>query len=81
MSEVRRVAIFGTESTGKSSLAAGLAAHFGEPWAAEYVREFWDARGGRIGGGDLEKIAGGSWPTKRRRRGRRGVFVFVIQSC
>ena len=59
MSEVRRVAIFGTESTGKSSLAAGLAAHFGEPWAAEYVREFWDARGGRIGGGDLAKIARG----------------------
>lgn len=59
MSEVRRVAIFGTESTGKSSLAAGLAAHFGEPWAAEYVREFWDARGGRIAGGDLAEIARG----------------------
>lgn len=54
-----RVAIFGPESTGKSTLAAALAAHFAEPWSAEYVRQFWDERQGRIGAEDLEAIARG----------------------
>jgi nicotinamide mononucleotide transporter len=43
---VRRVAIFGPESTGKTQLAQKLAAHFGEPWVPEYARQFWDERGG-----------------------------------
>jgi HTH-type transcriptional regulator, transcriptional repressor of NAD biosynthesis genes len=56
---VRRIAVFGTESTGKTALAAGLAAHFGEPWAPEYVRQFWDEHGGRIVATDLDAIARG----------------------
>lgn len=43
---VRRVAVFGPESTGKTTLAARLGAHFGAPVVAEYARECWDARGG-----------------------------------
>jgi nicotinamide riboside kinase len=43
--DVRRIAIFGPESTGKTRLAEGLAAHFGAPWVPEYAREFWDAHG------------------------------------
>lgn len=43
---LRRVAVFGPESTGKTILAEKLAAHFGEPWVAEYAREFWDEHGG-----------------------------------
>ena len=35
---VKRIAIFGAESTGKSTLAEELAAHFGEPCVPEYVR-------------------------------------------
>lgn len=54
-----RIALFGPESTGKSRLAERLAAHFGEPWAPEYVRGFWDARGGRIVAADLDAIARG----------------------
>jgi nicotinamide mononucleotide transporter len=45
ISPVRRVAVFGPESTGKTMLAEKLAAHFGEPWVPEYAREFWDAHG------------------------------------
>lgn len=56
---MKRVAVFGTESTGKTTLAQKLAAHFGEPWAAEYVREFWDTHQGQIGPGDLDAIARG----------------------
>jgi Predicted ATPase/kinase involved in NAD metabolism len=59
MSDVLRVALFGTESTGKSALAEKLAAHFGEPWSPEYVRQFWDEHDGRIEGRDLDAIARG----------------------
>jgi NadR type nicotinamide-nucleotide adenylyltransferase len=59
MSAPKRVAIFGTESTGKTSLAEHLAKHFGEPWAPEFVREFWDAHGGRVLATDLDAIARG----------------------
>lgn len=37
---VPRVAILGAESTGKSTLAAALAAHYGTLWVPEYLREF-----------------------------------------
>jgi HTH-type transcriptional repressor of NAD biosynthesis genes len=59
VADVLRIAVFGTESTGKTTLAQRLAAHFGEPWAREYVREFWDARGGDITAADLDAIARG----------------------
>ena len=59
MSEVKRIAVFGPESTGKSSLAERLAARFGEPWAPEFVRSFWEERAGRIVAADLEAIARG----------------------
>lgn len=52
-----RIAVFGTESTGKTMLAQSLAKHFGEPWAPEFVREFWDIKRGKILGSDLGTIA------------------------
>ncbi|HEX8613095.1 MAG TPA: ATP-binding protein [Telluria sp.] len=42
MTPVLRVAILGAESSGKSTLAAALAAHFGTVWVPEYLREFVD---------------------------------------
>jgi nicotinamide riboside kinase len=45
MSAIKRIAIFGPESTGKTQLAARLAAHFHAPLVAEYAREFWDQHG------------------------------------
>ena len=56
---LKRVVLFGTESTGKSALAAALADHFGEPWAPEFVRGFWNRREGRIEAPDLATIARG----------------------
>lgn len=55
----RRVAVFGTECTGKTTLARALAAHFAVPWSAEYVREFADRYGGEIHRRDLGTIARG----------------------
>ena len=41
----QRVAILGAESSGKSTLAAALAAHYGTLWVPEYLREFVDSAG------------------------------------
>lgn len=45
MNAVVRVAILGAESSGKSTLAAALAAHYGTVWVPEYLREFVDSAG------------------------------------
>jgi NadR type nicotinamide-nucleotide adenylyltransferase len=59
MAAVKRIAVFGPESTGKTTLARELADHFREPWAPEFVRGFWDARDGKITAADLDAIARG----------------------
>ncbi len=73
---VIRVGIVGTESTGKSALAEALANHFDEPFAAEFVREFWDLRAGRIDPADLSTIARGQIVSEETAalRARRIVF-------
>jgi NadR type nicotinamide-nucleotide adenylyltransferase len=45
MSAALRVAILGAESSGKSTLAQALAAHYGTVWVPEYLREFVETRG------------------------------------
>ena len=62
----RRVVVFGTESTGKTTLAQALAAHFVEPWSPEFVREFWDVHGGKITPVDLGTIALGQMANEDR---------------
>ena len=57
MNAVKRIVVFGPESTGKTTLARRLAEYLGEPWAEEFVREFWDIRGGKIIAEDLGTIA------------------------
>jgi NadR type nicotinamide-nucleotide adenylyltransferase len=54
---IKRIVVFGTESTGKTTLAQKLAVNFGEPWSAEFVREFWDLKEGKITAEDLGTIA------------------------
>jgi NadR type nicotinamide-nucleotide adenylyltransferase len=75
MSGVKRIVVSGTESTGKTWLAQRLAAHFGEPWAAEHAREFWDAHGG-ITAADLEALDRGQVANEETAaaRARRVVF-------
>jgi HTH-type transcriptional repressor of NAD biosynthesis genes len=76
MADVKRIALFGTESTGKTSLAERLAAHFGEPWSRESAREFWDAHDGRITAADLDAIGRGQVANEEAAaaRARRVVF-------
>ena len=74
---IRRVVVFGTESTGKSTLAERLAVRFGEPWAEEFVREFWEIKAGKITGEDLGSIALGQIANEERAAAaaRRVVFL------
>lgn len=58
--DVRRIAVYGPESTGKSTLAAALAKHFRAPLVSEYAREYWDAHGAIVLG-DIEPIAREQW--------------------
>ena len=73
---VKRIAFFGTESTGKSSLAEKVAAHFGEPWSREYVREFWDEHDATIVAADLDAIARGQVAGEDDAAGRARRVVF-----
>lgn len=54
---VRRVAIIGGESTGKSTLAQVLAGKLDTVHATEYGRELWEARQGQLVEPDLLHIA------------------------
>lgn len=54
---VGRVGLLGGESSGKTTLAAALAAQLRTTWAAEFGREHWVARGGVLDYDDLLHIA------------------------
>ena len=54
-----RVSLTGPESTGKSSLAAQLAAHYGTSFAPEFAREYLARSGPHYTPDDLEEIARG----------------------
>lgn len=56
---VRRVCLFGPESTGKTTLARQLAAHFDTVHVPEYGRTYTDTWGVDCGGDDLRHIARG----------------------
>ncbi|APA69127.1 AAA family ATPase [Janthinobacterium sp. 1_2014MBL_MicDiv] len=53
---VRRVCVLGGESSGKTTLAAALAAHCDTGWVAEYGRELWESQDGILAYDDLLMI-------------------------
>lgn len=56
-SVARRIVLTGSESTGKTTLAEALAAHYRVPWVPEFAREYAAARQGRLSAADVEPIA------------------------
>jgi NadR type nicotinamide-nucleotide adenylyltransferase len=54
-----RVVLIGPECTGKTSLAADLAAHFGVPWSREHAREYVERHGQVLSYRDVDAIARG----------------------
>jgi NadR type nicotinamide-nucleotide adenylyltransferase len=77
---IRRVAIFGPESTGKTRLAGALAAHFNAVCVPEYARQFWDERGA-ITLADIPHIAREQWRREDEAAARaRGVLICDTES-
>lgn len=54
-----RVAVTGSECTGKTTLARALAEHYGTVWVPEFVREFVEQKGAAPVLADVESIARG----------------------
>jgi NadR type nicotinamide-nucleotide adenylyltransferase len=61
---LKRVCVFGPESTGKSTLARDLAKHFNTVYAWEYARPLLDPKGGRCDVEDIHRIARGQVATE-----------------
>ncbi len=62
---VRRVAVFGSESTGKTTLAARLAARHRTAWVPEHARAYLDAKGS-LEAADIDAIARGQLADEER---------------
>ena len=56
---LRRAVLIGPESTGKTTLAAALAAHYATTWSPEYARQYMDAKHAPLTYADVEPIARG----------------------
>jgi NadR type nicotinamide-nucleotide adenylyltransferase len=56
---VKRVCVFGPESTGKTTLARRLAERFRTAWVPEYARTLLESKGGELSQADLPLIARG----------------------
>jgi NadR type nicotinamide-nucleotide adenylyltransferase len=73
---LRRVCVFGPESTGKTTLARRLAAHFGTVMVPEYARALLESQGGRIASDDILRIARGQRASEDAlARNARGLLV------
>ena len=62
---IRRIAITGPESTGKTWLAKELAQYFNTVWVEEYAREYLQSNGQDYRFEDIVKIAEGQKKEKK----------------
>jgi NadR type nicotinamide-nucleotide adenylyltransferase len=63
---VRRVVVTGSESTGKTTLAAALATRFACPWSAEFARAYAAGASAPLTASDVEPIALGQIANQER---------------
>jgi len=63
---MKKIVVLGPESTGKTTLAAKLAAFFQCPCVQEYAREYLNDRGGNYTENDLLNIANGQLQLERK---------------
>lgn len=77
---VQRVCLLGGESSGKSTLAAALATWFTTVHAAEYGRELWEARRGRLAHEDMLHIAETQIERERTAARKANRFLFCDTS-
>jgi NadR type nicotinamide-nucleotide adenylyltransferase len=75
-----RIILFGSECTGKTTLARRLAERFVAPWAEEFVREFYDRKGYDPEFADLDPIARGQIASEEEAEARADRVVFFDAS-
>jgi len=73
---VRRVSVFGPESTGKSTLAASLAEHFQTSWVPEFARGWLELRDGEVCLEDLPVISRGQRASEEALARQSGPLLF-----
>ena len=73
---IRRIAITGPESTGKSMLASQLAIHFHTAWVPEYAREYLGSLGRTYEEKDILLIAQGQMEQEAEKMKEAGRFLF-----
>ena len=74
---MKRIAIIGPESTGKSTLCEQLAQHYGTVWCPEYAREYLLERGTEYSYDDLLRIARGQAALEDRMQGEASRHYFI----
>ena len=74
--KIIRISLTGPESTGKTSLAAELAAHYNTIWVPEFSRKYLDERGGFYTEDDLLVIARGQRKAERNLIEQANHFLF-----
>ena len=75
MAPVPRLVLTGSESTGKTTLAAGLAVHYRTSWVPEFARAYAESRGGVLTAADVEPIAAGQRAAEDAAAGDAGLVV------
>lgn len=73
---VKRIAITGPESTGKSWLAKELAEHFREPCVPEYARKYLNVNGNEYDFNDILTIAQGQFLNEEKLAKQAARFLF-----
>jgi nicotinamide riboside kinase len=63
---LKKIVVIGPESTGKSTLSEGLAAHFHTEWVREYAREYLEQHGMGYSYETLSAIAKGQLVSEDR---------------
>ncbi len=73
---LKRVCVFGPESTGKSTLSRQLAEHYNTVYVHEYARPYLDPKGGKCTYEDIPRIARGQAAAEKalERRANRVLF-------
>ena len=79
-SDCIKIVLFGPESTGKTTLAKQLAAHFNTLWVPEYMREYlqqkWDNKKQKCTRNDLIPIAEGQMKAENKASLRASNLLF-----
>ncbi len=73
---IKRIAITGPESTGKSWLAKHLSAHFGEPWVPEFSRAYLNRLSHPYTFNDVLRIARGQYRNEERMAAKADIYLF-----